>query len=74
MRRVIAFLVVLFLGIILLEVPGLIKKKMWGELATFSAYLLIGVGLCIPQLLGVRLPNPTKAIEALFRPVAELLR
>ncbi|MFZ5646679.1 MAG: hypothetical protein ACOY30_03560 [Bacillota bacterium] len=67
-------LVLAFMAIILIEVPGLVKKKMWRELAAFSVYLWIGMGLSIPQVLGVKLPNPTKAIEALFKPFSELLK
>lgn len=70
----IALLIVLFIGIILFEAPGLVKKKMWRELAAFSVYLSIGMALSIPQVLGVKLPNPTRAIEALFRPLSELLK
>ncbi|NPV71553.1 MAG: hypothetical protein HPY55_13090 [Firmicutes bacterium] len=70
----VGLLIALFAGIVLFEVPGLVKKKMWRELAAFSIYLLIGMALSIPQALGVRLPNPTKAIEALFRPLSELLK
>jgi hypothetical protein len=61
-------------AIILLEAPGLVKKKMWRELAAFLAYFFLGMALIIPQLLGVKLPNPTKAIEALFKPFAEMLK
>ncbi|MDN5347469.1 MAG: hypothetical protein PWP65_1033 [Clostridia bacterium] len=70
----IVLLILLFAGIILFEVPGLVKKKMWRELAAFLAYLLIGMALSIPQVLGVKLPNPTKAIEALIKPISELLK
>lgn len=68
-------LVLLAFGIIALaEVPSLVKKKMWRELAAFSLYFLLGLALSLPQALGLKLPNPTKAIEALFRPLSELLK
>lgn len=70
----IVLLFVLFASIILFEVPGLIKKKMWRELVTFSVYLLIGMALSIPQVMGLKLPNPNRAIEALFEPLSELLK
>lgn len=70
----IVLLIIVFIGIILFEVPGLVKKKMWRELAAFSVYLSIGMALSIPQVLGVELPNPTKAIEALFKPLSDLLK
>ncbi|MBZ4653980.1 MAG: putative rane protein [Peptococcaceae bacterium] len=74
MRTMIALLLLLFIGIILLEVPALIKKKMWRELVAFSVYLLAGMALSIPQVLGVKLPNPTKVIEVVFKPISELLK
>jgi len=63
-----------FIGIILFEVPGLIKQKMWRELAAFSFYLSIGMAMSIPQVLGIILPNPSKAIEVLIKPVSDLLK
>jgi len=71
---VIALMIVLFIGIILFEAPGLVKKKMWRELAAFFVYLLIGMALIIPQVLGIKLPNPNNAIEAVFKPISELLK
>lgn len=70
----VVLLILLFIGIALFEVPGLVKKKMWPELAAFSVFLLIGMCLSIPQVLGVKMPNPNKAIEALFMPIAEMLK
>ncbi|MGQ9824887.1 MAG: hypothetical protein ACUVSK_07805 [Desulfotomaculales bacterium] len=68
-------LVLLAFGIIALaEIPPLVKKKMWRELAAFSLYFLLGLALSLPQALGLKVPNPTKAIEALFRPLSELLK
>jgi len=71
---VIVLLIMVFIGIILFEAPGLIKKKMWPELAAFSLYLSVGMALSIPQALGITLPNPTKAIEVLVKPISELLK
>lgn len=70
----IALLLLLFIVIILFEVPGLVKKKMWRELVAFSGYLLLGMALSIPQVLGIKIPNPSTYIEAVFRPLAELLK
>lgn len=74
MRKVIVLLIVCFIAIILFEVPDLVKRKMWRELTAFSIYLAIGMALSIPQVLGVKLPNPTKAVEILFKPLTELLK
>jgi len=63
-----------FVLVIGLEVPGLIKKKMWRELTAFSVFLAIGIALSIPQLIGIRPFEPNAPIEALFKPMAEWLK
>lgn len=70
----IALLLILFTGIILFEVPGLVKKKMWRELAAYSVYMTVGMVLCILVVLGIEVPNPAKPLEALFKPLTELLK
>lgn len=63
-----------FLFIMAIEVPGLVKKKMWRELIAFAVFLWIGMSLSILQILGVELPSPIKFIEALYKPFAEWLK
>lgn len=70
----VVLLVLAFLAIIWLEVPGLVKKKAWRELAAFSVFLALGFALALPQVLGLEVPNPNKAIEALFRPLSDWLK
>ena len=67
-------LVMAYLLIIALEVPGLVKKKAWRELAAFSFFLLLGFALTLPQVLGLEVPNPNRAIEAVFKPLSERLK
>jgi len=63
-----------FLGIIGLEVPGLVRKKMWRELTAFAALLIIGMALSIPQALGMTVPNPNSYLEIIFKPLVEWLQ
>ncbi|MCR4397490.1 MAG: hypothetical protein NUV93_00810 [Firmicutes bacterium] len=67
-------IVLLLIVIALVDAPDLVRRKMWGELAAFSIYSLIGAALVLPQVLGVRLPDPTNVIEAIFAPLADLLK
>lgn len=70
----VVLLLLLFAAIVLSEVPDIVRRKMWGELAAFCLYLLIGMVLSIPQALGLSLPSPTAAIEVLFSPLSVLLK
>ncbi|MDA8212372.1 MAG: hypothetical protein M0021_10930 [Clostridia bacterium] len=70
----IVLLITAFLIIILIDVPRLVKGRMWRELAAFSVFLLIGMALAIPQTLGKKVPNPNTLIEAIFKPAVEWLK
>ncbi|OPY61109.1 MAG: hypothetical protein A4E56_02269 [Pelotomaculum sp. PtaU1.Bin065] len=63
-----------FALIIWLEVPGLVRKKMWRELAAFSVFLFIGMALTIPQIYGIRPFDPNEPFKKLFKPLAEFLK
>lgn len=67
-------LIAVFLIIIFIDVPRLVKERMWRELAAFSVFLLIGMALAIPQAIGKKVPNPNTLIEALFKPAADWLK
>lgn len=47
---------------------------MWRELIAFTVYLFLGMALSIPLVLGYDLPSPAKAIEAIFKPLADWLK
>jgi hypothetical protein len=64
----------IFATVILIEVPGMLKKNMRRELIAFFVLIALGMALSIPQALGVKIPSPTKPIEALFRPLSKLLK
>lgn len=70
----IVLVVLAFLLIIALEAPGLFKKKAWRELAAFSFLLLLGFALALPQVLGIEVPNPNKALDKMFKPFSEWLK
>lgn len=69
----ILLLILVFAVIIAFEVPGLVRKKMWRELTAFSVLLLMGMILSFGQALKLPLPNPTRGIEAVFRPISQYL-
>ncbi len=71
---IVLLLVILFICIILLEAPTLIKKKMWRELTAFSLFLLVGAIFSFFQVLRVKIFNPTDLIEMIFKPLAQFLK
>jgi len=66
-------LVLLFLIIIVAQVPGLVKKKMWRELAVFGVLLFLGMVYSFAQVLDVPVPNPMSGVEAVFKPLSVFL-
>ncbi|MCL4441270.1 MAG: hypothetical protein M1609_11995 [Firmicutes bacterium] len=62
-----------FIAIIAIEAPALVRNKMWRELAAFSVLLLIGMLYSYGQALDIPLPNPTKVIMAVFEPVSRII-
>ncbi len=60
---------VIFIVIIGLEAPRLIKGKMWRELGVFFGLLLLGAGLSFAMVLDIPVPNPTNMMEKMFEPV-----
>ena len=55
-------LIFIFILIIFFEIPGLIRRKLWRELAAFSVFLTIGFVLSFLQVIGVKIPSPNDGI------------
>lgn len=53
-------------GAFWLDGPGLIRRKLWKELAFFIVYLLAGTSLFIALVLEVRLPNPLDILKLMY--------
>ncbi|NLU50705.1 MAG: hypothetical protein GXX09_09945 [Syntrophomonadaceae bacterium] len=63
----IILLIFIFLVIILIDVPPLVKQRMWKDLAAFSVLFIIGVVYSLGVFYDWPLPNPVKGLEMLFR-------
>lgn len=63
----------IFLAMIALEAPKLIREQRWRELAAFGGTLLVAMVMSFAAVLDIQLPNPTKGIEAVFKPAGEWL-
>ena len=71
---VILALMVIFLVLIALEAPGLVRDKQWRELAAFSVLMVVAMALSFAQVLGLPIPNPNHGLEAIFTPIAEMIK
>lgn len=64
----IMLLITALLFILAIEVPRLIKEKLWRELAVFVFLWAIGSFVSLSVVLGIELPNPTDLLNAIFAP------
>ncbi len=60
-------LILLFVVIILIDVPALLRDRMYRELAVFSVLMAVAILYSLGQFYNWPLPNPVKALETVFR-------
>ncbi len=70
----VVLLVLAFAAIVAYEVPGIIRRREWGELVLFLVLVLFGFAVSFLQAIGVRVPNPVRGIEFLTGKVAGLFQ
>jgi hypothetical protein len=58
-------------GIILLEAPYLLERKLKKELCVFSILLTFGATISILMALGIQLPNPQDMITVVYKPLGD---
>lgn len=66
-------LLMVFGLIIALEVPGLVRRGMWRELAAFGGLMVVGMTLSTAEVLGIELPTLTELTNVVFTPVYEVM-
>ncbi len=66
-------LVVVFGGVVLFEVPGLIRQEYWRELIVFSLFLSLGFTLYLLRIMGVEFPSITKVLIELIKPLLNFI-
>ena len=59
--------------IAVVEVPYLLRVKQKRELWVFLGILVMGTALGIATSLEVEVPSPLKAIELIYRPLADII-
>ncbi|NLW48709.1 MAG: hypothetical protein GXY86_15455 [Firmicutes bacterium] len=55
-------ILLVFITLALFDLPGLIRKKYWRELAVYSGLMLVALVLSVLMLLNVQLPAVTTEI------------
>lgn len=65
-------LILVYSGLMLFEVPELIRNKYWRELSIFSLLLLFSFVLSLLQAKGIELPNITHGLIYLIRDILHL--
>jgi hypothetical protein len=67
-------IVIVFLMLAGWDVPGLLKKNQKKDLVVYSMFMATGLILSVLIVFHVPLPNPSKGLEALFKPLGSLLK
>lgn len=65
-------IIIVFIGIMLYEVPGLVKKGYWRELIVFSIFTAVAFAMSLFYVIGLPLPNPVKGTEYLIKDILHL--
>ena len=60
------YLFIIYALIIIINVPGLIKRKEWRELTVFSVLYIIPFALGLMYVLDIPIPSPMKGLQHLF--------
>ena len=58
-----------FAVIVAIELPRLIKQKIYREIVIFFVLIALGITLSLGQVLQLPIPNVTKGIETVIRPI-----
>jgi uncharacterized membrane protein YwzB len=67
-------IVIIFFVLAGWDVPKLIRKNQRKDLIVYSLLMVSGVLLSILDAFHVYLPNPSKGLEAIFKPFSSLLK
>ena len=63
----------IFIGVLALELPYLVRNKLWREMAAFIFLLLIGIVYSFGLVLDRQVPSLLDLMEMVFIPVTEFM-
>jgi hypothetical protein len=58
----------------IVEIPKMIRQKLFRELGTFLVLLLFGTTIGIMKCFDLEVPNPTDLLAWIFSPVKDLMK
>ncbi len=69
-------ILILFFAVVLcvIEIPKMIKAKLYRELVAFSIILCIGVVIAVLKSLNIVIPNPADLIAVIYSPITKLMK
>ncbi len=67
-------IVIVFLMLAGWDVPAMINKNQKKDLVVYSMFMVTGLILSVLIVFHVPLPNPSKGLEAIFKPFGSLLK
>jgi len=68
------WLLLLAFGLIMvIEVPGLVRRGMWRELAAFGGLMVVGMALSVFEVMGIEVPTLTELTEVVFGPAYDVM-
>ncbi len=59
-------LILIYALIIIINVPGLVKRKEWRELTAFAVLYVIALALGLMYVLDIPVPSPMKGLQHLI--------
>ncbi|RAV03471.1 hypothetical protein [Paenibacillus sp. YN15] len=65
-------IIISFSGIAMLDLPNMVKRKRWRDLAIYSILFLLVLALGVAVALDINVPSPIKAIQAFYRDILGL--
>ncbi len=63
-----------FAVIVAIELPRLIKQKIYRKIVIFFVLIILGITLSLGQVLQLPIPNVTKGIETVTRPIFKVVK
>ncbi|WPC44371.1 hypothetical protein [Clostridium sp. JS66] len=65
-------LMIIFISIILYEVPHMVKGGYWHELKVFFVFLIVAFIISLFYILEIPIPNPVKGMEYVVKDLLHL--